>query len=372
MSDTETVLQFGAGRFLRAFVDRFLQHVADAGRSAGKAVVVQSTAGSRADLLAQHPEGYQVLVRGMSGGELVDRVERVGTVSRALLADRDWAEVLQVAISPDLKTIVTNATEAGYALSGGEQLSATAAETMPGRLTQTLFARFVAMGAPLVILPCELIERNADKLKELVRTQAAQWSLGDEFAAWLLECQWLNNLVDCIVTVPPPDHPLTAQDPLLVCVEPYALWAIEWKAPVAPFLTHPAIRYVTDLQPFYLRKVRILNGTHTAMASKFLPAGFKTVHEVLSNAEAIRWVRGLIFEEIVPTIASKVDDVAEFADATFDRLRNPFLNHRLSDIVMNHAAKVQVRLQPTYDEYVRLFGKPPRRISEVLDWRPTS
>src|SRR5947208_1843778 len=82
--------------------------------------------------------------------------------------------------------------------------------------------------------------------------------------------------------------------------------------------------------------------------------------------EPVRWVRGLLYEEIVPTIAYRVDDVALFADQTWDRLRNPFLSHRLSDIAMYHADKVRIRLQPTREEYEKLFGKPPLRLTEVL------
>jgi tagaturonate reductase len=61
-----------------------------------------------------------------------------------------------------------------------------------------------------------------------------------------------------------------------------------------------------------------------------------------------------------------VQDVAEFADQTFDRLRNPFLAHKLADIAMKHAAKVQVRLQPTFQEYEKIFGRPPQKLSEVI------
>lgn len=166
---------------------------------------------------------------------------------------------------------------------------------------------------------------------------------------------------------PAPDHPLTAIDPLFASAEPYALWAIE--KPVGrdvPLFKHPAIRIVDDLQPFYLRKVRILNGLHSAMVAKFLPAGFETVQDVLRSAAAVRrWVRALLFEEIVPTIAYRFDDVAAFADETFDRLRNPFMRHRLGDIALNHAAKAQVRLKPTHDEYVKLFGVQPKKLAEA-------
>src|SRR5262245_46184644 len=68
MASPETVLQFGAGRFLRGFVDRFLQNANDAGQNVGQVVVVQSTPGARAALLNQQPDGYHVLVRGYENG----------------------------------------------------------------------------------------------------------------------------------------------------------------------------------------------------------------------------------------------------------------------------------------------------------------
>jgi tagaturonate reductase len=178
---------------------------------------------------------------------------------------------------------------------------------------------------------------------------------------------WLKSLVDCIVVNAPADHPRAARDRLLVCAEPYALWALERPAGVDPGLfAHPALHVVDDLSPYFLRKVRILNGTHSAMAAKFRPAGFETVQQVLADREAARWVRDLMYEEIVPVLAARLEGVAAFADQTYDRLRNPFQAHKLADIAMNHEDKARVRLRPTFEEYVRLYGKAPRRLGEVI------
>jgi len=129
---------------------------------------------------------------------------------------------------------------------------------------------------------------------------------------------------------------------------------------------HPDVHLVDDVGPYHLRKVRMLNGAHTAMVAKFKPLGFETVQQVMADAAASRWVRDVLFEEIVPTLAYRADGVALFADQTWDRFRNPFLNHRLADIAAHHADKVKIRLVPTIDEYQKLFGKPPRRLTEAL------
>jgi len=182
------------------------------------------------------------------------------------------------------------------------------------------------------------------------------------------ECVWLNSLVDCIVTMPEPT--LAQTDPLLICAEPYYLWVLE--KPIGKnvkLFDHPAIRLADDIAPFFLRKVRILNGTHTAMVGKFL-GRFETVQEVLDDRAAARWVRDLMYEEIVPTLAYRLDEVAAFADQTYERFSNPFTHQKLADIAKGHADKVRVRLEPTRQEYERLFGKPPARIVEAVRPQP--
>lgn len=373
----EVILQFGAGRFLRAFVDRFVQHANDRalGTSGpvGKIVVVQSTSGSRADELTAAGNRFHVLVRGYDECELVDRSELISSISRSLRADQDWSKVVEFATSPKLKWIVTNATEAGYVLSDSDRTIdpsrvSVSPATLAGKLTQLLWLRYRAKANPLTILPCELIERNADRLRELCVEQATLWNLQSDFIQWLRqECVWLANLVDCIVTDGPADHPLAKDDRLLVCAEPYALWAIEKpKSGALPFIEHPSIHYTEELAPFYLRKVRMLNGLHTAMVGKFWLAGFTTVQEVISDRRAERWIRDLLFEEMVPTLIANVEQVAEFADAILERFRNPFQAHALKSIAVNHATKVKVRLAPTHDEYVKLFLKRPKRLSEAM------
>jgi tagaturonate reductase len=372
MSLPETILQFGAGRFLRAFVDRFIQQANDAGQNVGRIVVVQSTPGARGDLLNQQRDGYHVLVRGVENGEVVDRAERVASVARAIIAADHWPAVLEIARSPALQYVITNATEAGYAVNLGDRLDSSPPQSLPAKLTQVLWARFQAGGAPLVLLPCELIEQNAAKLRELVLGLAHDWDLPGDFQAWVRDkCWWLSNLVDCIVTAGPSDHPLSAEDPLLICAEPYALFAIERpQGKTPPLFSHPAIKLVDELAPYYLRKVRMLNGLHTAMVGKFLPAGFVTVQQVMQDRASTRWVRDLLYEEIVPTLAYRLEAVAEFADAVLDRFRNPFQAHKLADIALHHADKVRVRLQPTREEYERLFGRAPKHLSEALGWSP--
>jgi len=110
----ETIIQFGSGRFLRAFADLFIHQANLTGQDVGRVVIVQSTGTQRAGALSDSDGKYHVLVRGIENGTVVDREETCSSVSRALAAATDWPEVLNVARSPELKAILSNTTEAGY------------------------------------------------------------------------------------------------------------------------------------------------------------------------------------------------------------------------------------------------------------------
>lgn len=356
----ETVLQFGAGRFLRGFIDRFIGQLNRTEYPIGKIAVVQSTAGGRADLLNQFQGHFPVVVRGVENGQVVESVVHVDSISRALVAENEWPEVLRIAKQPELAWLVTNATEAGYSLSPAPFQPDRAPSTMPGKLTAVLYSRFQADLPPLSILPCELIARNADKLCDLVGSQADAWELPSSFRHYATDhCFWLNNLVDCMISDLPIDDQRRIDNPLAIMAEPYALLAIE--KPLQqdfPLAHHPAIKIVEQLEPYYLRKVRVLNGIHTAMVAKYYGSEFDTVQQLMADREGLRWVRDLLYGEILPTLLGRVDQAVAFADATLDRFCNPYMAHRLRDIRLNHEQKVPVRLIPTADDYKRLFGCP--------------
>jgi tagaturonate reductase len=184
---------------------------------------------------------------------------------------------------------------------------------------------------------------------------------------WLKkDCAWRNTLVDRIVAVPPRDHPLGAKDALLTVAEPFAFWAVQTRAGSLPLFRHPAIHETQDVQPFFLRKVRILNAAHTALVAKAMPRGFATVREAVLDPEIAAWLNRLLFEEIVPTLAGRVDAPEAFARQTLERFRNPFIEHKLSDIAVYHDAKVKIRLLTTRDEFLAKNGRRPVHLDEAI------
>jgi tagaturonate reductase len=369
----ETVLQFGAGNFLRAFADLFVHQANEQGQNVGRVVVVQSTGDARANLLNQQGGRYHVVIRGLDGGQVVDRVEKAASISRALFAASQWADILDVARSPELRFILSNTTEAGYAVDPADQTKPPVAhapgspQSFPAKLAAVLHARWAAGRPGLTLLPCELIEDNSDKLRGIVLELAAAWKLPDDFRRWVeRDCCWLSSLVDRIVPGKPDEHPLLSSDPLLLMAEPFAFWALATRPGAAAWAEHPAILRTADVKPYFLRKVRILNGAHTALVSKVGLGRFPTVREALDDEATRTWLERLLFEEIVPTLEARVDGPERFARQTVERFRNPFLRHKLADIAVHHATKREVRLVPTHREFQAKFGRVPPLLDEVL------
>ncbi|MGN6727775.1 MAG: altronate dehydrogenase [Tepidisphaeraceae bacterium] len=370
MTQPETILQFGGGNFLRAFADVFVDEANRSGQEVGKAVVIQSTPSGVAETINQCGGGYHVVTRGIRDGRVVDTTQRIESISRAFVAQTQWADVRNVAATEAMRFVISNTTEAGLALDANDTHRRPAGEcpcSFPAKLLDVLWHRWEeGFSQGLAILPCELLPKNADRLRELVLEQARIWRAPPALVEWLREaCVWLNSLVDRIVSGKPAAHPLSESDPLLTVAEPFALWAIE-KDDRAPPFEHPAILRVDDTAAYELRKVRILNGAHTALVIKAMPLGIQTVREAIEHRDIERWLLQLLEEEIVPTIDARVPDARAFVRDTIDRFKNPYLDHRLSSIALNHAAKINTRLKPTRDEFVSTFGRRPRLLDALL------
>jgi len=378
----ETILQFGTGKFLRCFADLFvheanqrasLAEISAAFPSAtrdlpvGRVVVLQSTGSERARAFNRQGGRYHVAVRGLSGGQRVDRTVEVQSVGRALAAATEWDQVLAVARSGSLRAIVSNTTEAGYALHPDDAPDDAPPRSFPAKLLAVLKARFEANLPPVVILPCELLEQNGTRLVGLLVDQLERWGLSAGLRVWIeAGCLVPNTLVDRIVAAPSPGDPMRARDPLYAVAEPFALWLMDHSPAVPGLLEHPAVRVVDDLEPFHLRKVRILNGAHTALVAKAMPLGLETVRSAVEDERVRPWLESLLFDELVPTLEGRTEDPEQFALDVLERFANPFLDHRLADIALHHDVKLQTRLVPTLDEYRGRFGRTPPCLGEIL------
>ncbi|HEX5871331.1 MAG TPA: hypothetical protein VFY65_12980, partial [Longimicrobium sp.] len=181
----ERAVQFGTGAFLRGFIEPFLDEANRAGRFNGRVVMVGSTGSGRDRTLGEQDGLYTLSVQGIDGGAAVHEQRVIGSVSRALSAVDEWDAVLDCARNPDLQLVFSNTTEVGIVLDEGDAPDLSPPRSFPGKLTRFLYERALMFdfdpARGLVVLPCELIEDNGDRLRTIVLALAERWALDARF-----------------------------------------------------------------------------------------------------------------------------------------------------------------------------------------------
>lgn len=371
MKAKERVIQFGEGGFLRGFVDYFFQKLNDKGLFEGSAVVVQPIKTGMCDMLTAQNCEYNLFLRGVDNGKVVDEHTYIDVISRCINPYKDYEEYLSLAKNPDFRFIVSNTTEAGIVYEDDNKLSDAPANSFPAKLTALLYERFKAGLPGFIILSCELIDHNGEELLKCCKKYALKWELGEDFGLWLeRENSFCSTLVDRIVTGFPRDEHKALEerigqsDNMMDTAEIFHLWVIQGNHEDELPLQKAGFNVVwTDnVDPYKKRKVRILNGAHTSMVLAARLYGLETVGECMKDEKVSSLLRKSVFEEIIPTIGD-TEDNRKFGEAVFERFANPFIKHQLLSIALNSVSKFRARVLPTILEYKAKNGQYPKILS---------
>ena len=374
-----SILQFGEGSFLRGYFDWMVQRMNDRAGFGARVRIVQPRRAAlvEASRALQAAGGrYAVCLRGLADGRPVESVEAISCVEGVSGAD----EAESFATLPDLRFVVSNTTEAGIEYRKGEN-------TFPAKVARLLRRRHAAGLPGLVFLPFELVERNGEALRECVLRHVADDAAGDAAACAALEdwirreCVFCSTLVDRIVSGPPDPESAERYARLpgvdvrtLVCAEPFHFLAVsapdgfdlEAEMPLAR--AGLSVAFAPDIAPYRTRKVRFLNGAHTATVAEGLLSGFSEVAELVADAHFGALLRKLLFEEVFPTVDLPDAEKRAYAESVLERFANPFAHHRLQSIALHSVAKWRVRVLPTVLDYRRRFGRLPEALWGSLGW----
>lgn len=375
----EKILVFGEGNFLRAFAGYIVQKLNDSGEYSGGITALQGVESGLCDMINQQDGLYNVIERGIENGKVIERFTLINCLNKCLNPYADYQGYLNIAKNPDLQVIISNTTEFGICYAEAENVSDSVHYNFPAKLTDFLYKRYThfkgAADKGLVILPCELIDKNGDKLKEIILKYANQWELEKGFTDWLEKANiFTNTLVDRIVSGYPKAeaedicNKLGYTDNLLDVCEPFLLWVIEGDKNLLNKLPLDKcgldIIVTDDLSQYRTRKVRILNGAHTMSVLAGHLAGFEIVEQLVNDETFIKYIKKGVFEEIIP--AMQGEKLKEYALDVIERFKNPFLNHKLLSISLNSISKFKARVLVSIKDYIEKFGKSPQILSFSL------
>jgi len=364
------IVHFGLGAFHRAHQAVYTENAAArSGEPWGITAVAPRSAGT---VRALRDQDCLYSLTERRPGRSVSRV--VGAVVDALTMGPDAEAVDALLTDPDVTVVTLTVTEKGYhrcPSTGGLDLTAApvAADleappggpltTVVGRLAAGLAARTRAGAPPIGVVSCDNMAGNGDVLGRVVRdfVRASAWPDRDDVLARMAgSVAFPSTVVDrivpasCEADLKTASAALGVHDALPVAGEPYRQWVLEdsFIAPRPPWERDGAL-FVPDVTPYQLTKLRLLNGSHSALAHLGLATGCVTI----AGTMATRWgesvVRALC-AEVAATLPAGGPDPVTYAEDLVGRFRNPAMHHLLRQIGSDGSLKIVERWLPALRE----------------------
>ena len=238
-----------------------------------------------------------------------------------------------------------------------------------------LAQRRAAQHAPLTLLSCDNLPANGDSLQGLVLAFAEQVDAG--LRDWIAtKCTFPNSVVDRIVPrASGTDRARIASatgllDAAPVVAEPYADWVVEDRfANGRPAWELAGARFVDDAAPHERAKLRIVNGSHSALAYLGAMAGWRSVDQAIAVPALRRYLDALLREEVVPTLGAVPGlDLVAYRARMFERFANPALQHATAQIAMDGSQKLPQRLLGTVRDRLDAHRPIERLALAVAAW----
>lgn len=331
------VVHLGLGAFHRAHQAMVFDALLERGDPRWGVLGVAMRTTGLADALAQQDGLYAVQVASHEG----QHWQVVGSMRQTCVAAREPERVVAAIAAPDTRWLTLTVTEKGYG------------PALADLLVQGLAARYAAGLGGLTVASCDNLSDNGRKLQKLCVDLAAQSN--PALAQWISStCTFPNSMVDRIVPAATAQHrsdaaqALGLEDACALGTEGFWEWVIERRfvdAADGDALAAVGVTVVDDVKPFEEAKLRMLNGSHTAIAFIGAVLGRPTVADCINEPVIQRFIHGLMTQMVMPHLQRP--GLPAYRDALLARFANPQLHHSVHQIATDSSLKIPFRWQAT-------------------------
>jgi fructuronate reductase len=334
------------------------------------------------DRLAPQEGLYTVLTRA-AGGE---RLRVVGCLKELLVGAEDPAAVVRRIADPEIAVVSLTVTEKGYCHDPATGMldfdhpdirhdldHSERPRSAIGTLVAGLEQRRRQGGPPPTVLCCDNLPHNGRTLQGVALAFAGRRD--PALARWIeAEVAFPCTMVDRIVPATTAEDlaaveaRLGLRDEAPVGTEPFSQWVIEdrFTGP-RPAWERVGVELVADVAAYEEMKLRLLNGSHSALAYLGFLAGFEHVFEVMAAPEFVEFVRRMMALELAPTLDVPVD-LAAYQARVIERFANPAIRHRTAQIAMDGSQKLPQRLLGPIRDQLRAGGPIRHLALAVAGW----
>jgi fructuronate reductase len=333
------VVHLGLGAFHRAHQAMVFDHLLAGGDTRWG---IHGVGMTRPDLVNQLKAQSGLYAVRIADGQGV-RWQVPGALWRLNVAATERDAVVQAIAASATRwvTLTVTVTEKGYTPALGQLL-------LDGlRLRQKA-------GLPgITVASCDNLQGNGHKLQALVKAAASPQE--GELLRWLdAECAFPCSMVDRIVPAATPEVMAAAHEALgmpdhcALSTEGFWEWVIEDRLadPAdAALLQSAGVRVTSDVNSYEEAKLRMLNGSHSAMALMGAVTARPFIASCIGVPHIRTFVHQLMGREVAPHLSRS--DWAEYRDALIARFGNPYLKHSVHQIATDSSQKIPQRWPPS-------------------------
>lgn len=361
------IVHLGLGGFHRAHMARYTHDLM--GRDEAALAWGIKGAGLRAadrellEVLADQDGLYSLIER--EGSQEHRAV--IGSIIAAIDASISTDALLSAIDSAATRIVSTTVTENGYHLDRATKrlnfdspdISADLADpshprTVPGILVEAYRRRRAANAPVFTSLCCDNIQHNGTVLKGAVLAFAD--CLDPDLARWIdVNASFPNSMVDRITPVPTTEEigafctDTGLQDRASLHTEIFRQWVIEDDFVAGrPTWEKVGVQFVKDVMPYEFMKLRLLNGSHLAIAGLGQLSGYRLISETIEDPHIRRYMTALMDKETGPTLMPVPGiDLTQYKQTLIDRFANGAIKDTTQRV--NTDAPINVLFDPIRD-----------------------
>lgn len=184
-----------------------------------------------------------------------------------------------------------------------------------------------------------------------------------KLVSWMeANVQFPNAMVDRItpVTTPADIEALETRfgvtDAWPVVCEPFRQWVVEDNFTSGrPAWDNVGAQFVPDVSPYEKMKIRMLNGSHTALAFTGILHTYSLVYETMADSLFGGFLNGFMEHEVTPILdpaAVPGVDLADYRKTLLQRFANPNIKDQLARICSETSAKAPKFLVATINDHL--------------------
>lgn len=354
------IVHLGIGAFHRAHQQVFTDDVLARGATEWGICGVDLLGPEVRDKLAPQEWLYTAATQSGEG----QRLRVIGALREILVGPDDPEALIARMGDPAIRIASVTVTEKGYCHDPAtgelnmahpgikaDLASPARPTTVIGTLAAALDRRRKAGTVPFTVMSCDNLFQNG-RIARAVVTAFAE-AVDPALGRWVAEnVAFPCTMVDRITPATTPEDiarvnaDLGAEDAWPVVCEPFKQWVIEDNFPEGrPDWGVAGAEIVADVEPFEFMKLRLLNGSHSALSYLGGLAGHVHISDVMAQPAFVAFMRRLMDEEITPTLDLPPGvDVAAYKDSLIERFTNPAIKHRTAQIAMDGSQKLPQRI----------------------------